>query len=248
MAEQRTPPHASDEALAAFAMRRAEHQEDADDPEARHIGQCQECQAEVAHIKLLLRQLDQHVYRLECPSVEQLTAYALGELGATERRRIAAHVQGCARCADEVAITREVLAPANPPGALAAIRRVLAGLVPSQSTLTPALNLRDRSRPDEDNAPRIFRAEGVEITLRSEADRGNAVLYGMIGRDEADAGTAPISVRLLQSIETAHVEPAVAATADVELDAFELGPVPSGTYQVEVLLADRVIVIPSLTL
>jgi Putative zinc-finger len=264
MAEQRDPPHAGEEALATYALQQEgdrEGQAGADDVEARHIRECAQCQAEVARIELLLRQLDRQLYRLECPAVEQLTAYALGELGRAERRRIEAHVQGCTRCTDEVEVTRSVLAPADPAGGpLAAVRRVLATLLPPQAAPAsgPALSLRDRERPEagENETPRIFTAEGVEITLRSETERGHSLLYGAIHReDEAEAGTTAISVRLVQApAEAAELtgpasrEPTVVATADVALDAFELGPVPSGTYQLEVLLAVRVIVIPSLTL
>jgi len=264
MAEQRDPPHASEEALAAYALQQEGDREGlagADDVEARHIRECTQCQAEAARIEVLLGHMDRQLYRLECPPVEQLTAYALGELGGAERRRVETHVQGCAHCTDEVEVTRSVLAPADPAGGpLAVVRRVLATLVPPQAAFgaAPALSLRDRERPEagENETPRIFAAEGVEITLRSETERGKSVIYGAIQRDdEAEAGTTAISVRLVQApAEAAELtgpaspEPTVVATADVALDAFELGPVPSGTYQLEVLLAVRVIVIPSLTL
>jgi anti-sigma factor ChrR (cupin superfamily) len=258
MAEQRDPPHASEEALARYALQQEEDQAGADDVEAQHIRECAQCQAEVARTELLLRQLDRQLYRLECPPVEQLTAYALGELDNAERQRVKVHVQRCARCTDEVEVTRSVLAPADPAaGPLAAVRRVLATLLPPQAApaSAPALSLRDRERPeaDENETPRIFAADGVEVTLRSETERGKSVLYGTLHRaDEGDAGTTPISVRLVQApaeaARPAVAEPSVVATADVALDAFELGPMPSGMYQLQVLLADRVIVIPALTL
>jgi anti-sigma factor RsiW len=229
--------HATAEALAAYAL---DPQSDASaSPSARHIETCVECRAEAAWLRAQLAALEAGPERAACPSVETVTAYALGELSGTEQLIAAAHIRQCVACTEEVAVTREALAVA--PGEStaaesplrAALRRVAAALVPP-----PALSAARavRGAEDEGDTLRTYQAEGVEVTLRSErhdTERGQFLIYGTVSQ-----AAGPVAALLVAQGEAATpmvIESAIAG------DAFELGPVPPGSYRLDILLADRVV-------
>jgi hypothetical protein len=98
-----------------------------------------------------------------------------------------------------------------------------------------------RLRGDGPGVPvQIYQAEEHALSLRCEMDRGQVVLCGIIGQGYDAA--PPILVRLLRA------DAAPAAETLVEGSSFELGPVPPGDYQIEILLPDRLLVIAALTL
>ncbi len=204
----------------------------------------------------LLRVSEMHQDRVGCPTAETVQAYALGELTETARRATEAHVARCLHCAAEILATRETLplpagAAQEQGGAVTWVRRILATLLPIRPAADPALALRGMADGvDEEGAPRTFAAEGVELTLRHERERGAFVLYGIIAGGESASVSSPLSARLLHTPaarDVAVAEPALAAEVPVEFRAFEFHDVAPGTYQLEVLFPDRVIVVGALT-
>ena len=244
--------HADDETLAGYAL----DPTGVDDAAARHIAGCAACSAEVAWYTALLRVSEMHQDRVGCPTAETVQAYALGELTETARRATEAHVARCLHCAAEILATRETLplpAGAAQVGAVARVRRILATLLPIRPAADPALALRGTADSvDEEGTPRTYTAEGVELTLRHERERGAFVLYGTIAGGESAPVSPPLSARLLHTpaagdVAGASAEPALAAEVPVEFRAFEFHEVAPGTYQLEVLFPDRVIVVGALT-
>jgi hypothetical protein len=250
--------HADDEMLASYALDPG----GVDDAAARHVAGCAACSAEVAWYRALLRVGAMRRDRAGCPTAETVQAYALGELTDPARRATEAHVASCLQCAAEVLATRESLAlPAGAAqeqegamGAVARARRIVATLLPLRPAADPAFALRGPEEgASEDVRPRTFAADGVELTLRHEPERGAFVLYGTIAGDGPTPASTPLSARLLNAPEAGDVAvagagPTLSAEVPIEFRAFEFHGVTPGTYQLEVLFPDRVIVISSLTL
>jgi hypothetical protein len=245
--------HADGETLASYAL----DPTGADDAVADHIATCATCSAEVAWYTSLLRVGDLRRNRVGCPTAQTILAYALDELSGPARREAAAHVARCVHCAAEVLTTREALplvaaAAQEQEGALTRARRILATLLPLAPSSDPALALRGPAdTADEEGAPRTFAAEGVELSLRHERERGAFVLYGTIAGNESAELSRPLSARLLSAPaggDAAIAELALVAEVPIEFRAFEFHDVAPGAYQLEVLFPDRVIVVAALTM
>jgi len=252
MSEAPDAGHADGETLASYAL----DPTGVDDAAARHIAGCATCSAEVAWYTALLHVGDLRRDRVDCPTAQTVLAYALGELSESARRATEAHVARCMHCAAEVLTTREALplpagAAQEQEGALTRVRRILATLLPLTPAADPALALRGPAdAADEEGAPRTFAAEGVEISLRQERERGAFVLYGTIAGSKSTALSRPLSARLLHAPAAGDVgmaEPALAAEVPVEFRAFAFHDVAPGAYQLEVLFPDRVVVVAALT-
>jgi|GEM_PF-1599569 len=251
MSEAPDAGHADGETLASYAL----DPTGVDDAAARHIAGCAACSAEVAWYTALLRVGDLRRDRVGCPTAETVLAYALGDLSEPARREAEAHVARCMHCAAEVLATRETLpraagAAQEQESAVTRVRRILATLLPLAPAGDPALALRGTAdAADGEGAPRIFAAEGVEIGLRQEGERGGFLLHGTIAEGESAASSPPLSARLLHAPAAGDVdmtEPTLAAEVPVEFRAFEFHDVASGAYQLEVLFPDRVVVVAAL--
>lgn len=239
-ADASTPEHVTAEALAAYAL---DPRQMDDESSKRHIETCVECRAEAAWLRGRLAALEASPERAQCPSVETVTAYALGELSGNEQLIAAAHIRGCAACTEEAAVAREALAmPAGetPESPLrAAMRRVTAMLAPPPS-LAAARAVRGDA--DEGDTLRTYEAEGLTVALRSaphDTERGHFLVFGTVSQ----AGTqpvAPVAALLVAQGEGATVAPVV-IEAPIVGDAFELEPVSPGTYRLDILLADRIV-------
>jgi hypothetical protein len=246
--------HAGDEDLAAYGMDRALVAPEV----ARHIESCPECRGDAERYARLAGAIERELYRADCYSPDALTAYVFGELPGKHWRAVEAHLAECRHCRDDVAVTREVF-PAAPRLTLWDVaRRVVAALVAPGPVLNPAFV--QKGGPGEHAPLQTFasREEGIEVRLeRFEGAPGEHYVTGRVTVTGAEA-EAPISARLLRVPAEGEAAGAqVAAEALVEEEdgvegeaegKFDLGPVPPGSYRLEVLLPDRLIEIASLTL
>jgi hypothetical protein len=241
------PEHATAEALAAYAL---DPRHTDDEPAKRHIETCMECRAEAAWLRVRLAALEAGPERAQCPSVETVTAYALGELSGNEQLIAAAHIRGCAACTEDVAVAREALAlPADeaPESSLrAALRRVTAALAPP-----PALaGARAVRGADEGDTLRTYEAAGVEVTLRSaphDTERGHFLVFGTVKMAAGQEGGRPIAPVAALLVAQGEAAAPVVIEAPFVGDAFELEPVPPGTFRLDILLADRIVEIAPIT-
>jgi hypothetical protein len=97
--------------------------------------------------------------------------------------------------------------------------------------------------------PRIYGAEGVEVSLRPRLERGKYILTGSVSVGAGASVGDPIAARLVStSAASEGGEQAAPIEVRIEYDAFELGPMPPGTYTVEILFADRLLEIAALDL
>jgi hypothetical protein len=229
-----------------------------DDAVRDHLSRCAACRAEVRAMRTLSSQLAQQLYRADCLPTETIVGLAGGDLSRAERIAAQAHVQYCARCAEELALTTEALQQPEPLLAWAAptvaqqvagqVRRLIATLVnrlaPDAPDVAMGLNLRSRGN-SATPAPQIFAAEDVMITLRGTPDAdGYVQLDGQLSSStDAAIATTAILVRL---IAPDAITPVAEDTAEGGI--FLLGPFPAGHYTLEADLPGRVITIPDLAL
>jgi hypothetical protein len=265
MARPEGSTHASQDDLAAYAVDTTLIEADM----AQHIATCPYCRAEVERY----HDLEARLYRVECPDMEDLEAYALGTLSAARMATIERHRLDCPRCEGDLAVLRDVRAPiagqifAPPtPAAGAAdvsvwerlqgsMRRIVAELLPAP----PGVGLAVKSRGDlgiwgdkagDERATEIYTAGAIEVALRRRRGPEGTILSGQItGAEDA------IAARLVAAgTVDAHQGP-LGAAASVPLETaippggfFTLGPALAGSYTLEVLAGDELIVIADLQL
>ncbi len=95
---------------------------DGDSKLADHIEDCPVCSARVQLLAAEERVLQQNLHRAECPSARELGEYALGVVSPARQRAIAAHLQICPACNEELETMQTfllTLAPAPAPAASA---------------------------------------------------------------------------------------------------------------------------------
>lgn len=188
------------------------------------------------------RRLQGHLYRFACPSPLVLGEYDLGLLDPMERTRIAAHVVGCPRCAEELRTLRDFLAAEDdmlPIGAIERMRRIVATLLPPPLRTSPYANLRGA----DDATTRTYQAGDVTITLDLGAPvrRGRTSLVGLLWRNSDDPETVSGSPAVL--IDTAGARQM--ATID-DVGNFTFDDITPGAYQLELTLGDDIITIEGL--
>ncbi len=218
----------------------------------RHIATCPACQREVAAIGAFTTTLRGRLYRVDCPPSEDLTALAAGTISASTRATTEAHLPTCARCREELALVTAALDDHDPildwtaPTTPNRLRRVLAALAdalaPGAPAPTPALQLRGAGAGST-TRPILYRAEDVTLSLRATpAPQGRIEIEGLVSAaNDASLALATLPVRLYAI--TAEAPPRLVAEDVAEGGTFLLGPVPSGTYTLEVHLPDRIIAV-----
>lgn len=146
-------------------------------------------QARLAALMDQTRALQAALFRVTCPAPLELGEYELGLLEAPRRVAVAAHLDECPHCAEELeGLTAALQAAVRPPATTGGLRRIvmrLAGALDGLGSLTPAPALRGADQVDcyigEDFMLSLARrevAEGIELTgtlLASEGE-GRATL------------------------------------------------------------------------
>lgn len=123
-----------------------------------HLAACPACAARMQAIADLQGRLHQRLYRLFCPSSDELAAFLQNHMIPTERSRVRQHLDGCPQCQAELAMLKDITAapllrPPDQPH-----RRVVA-------------------QPQHPHVPPIgegsvYRAGSFQITLNVELQRG----------------------------------------------------------------------------
>jgi hypothetical protein len=185
--------------------------------------------------------LGRALFRFDCPAPLTIGEYDLGLLGPAERTAVAQHLLECHDCSEELALLRSFMAaePNWSPGLAEQARRLVAKLVtpPGRSLRPGPVGLRDLA-----GAPAtIYRAEELSITLERGPDERE--VSGLVTRDRVGPDElAGLEVHLL--------------AADGSRQVAQLGPagdfgfldVPAGTFDLELWLLDRVVLITGVDL
>ncbi|HEX5416094.1 MAG TPA: hypothetical protein VFZ25_10540 [Chloroflexota bacterium] len=211
-----------------------------------HLNRCAYCSASARSYRDTQRGLRRILDRVECPSPQILGEYELNLVSPTERQRIAGHVLGCDRCADELRRLREFMAgglrPVRPDGLPERIRRIVANLVPPAAS--PAFaGLRGTS----DEVARVYQAGNLLLALewRPDVRPGRFTLVGLaMPEAAADASAEPdLADRPVHLI--AGPGPALVERTD-ELGNFQFADLAPGAYRLELDLDGEVVVVEDL--
>jgi hypothetical protein len=222
--------HATAEELTAYAL----DPSSLDPARVEHIGSCPVCFPEASWLR---------------GAVEAVVRFALGESSAEEQVSIYAHLRGCASCRQEVEMTRATFAdPLPAPDPIAAMKRLIAALVPA-----PALGTRGGR---EAGAPGSleFEAGDVHVILRIVTDRPDAdlsIVSGVLrGPTPAVQPEGVPRVALLYALPGSQTHTSGALVAEANVTAsndFDLLGVPVGTYRLEIVSGNEMIVVSPVT-
>jgi hypothetical protein len=175
---------------------------------------------------VLERALTRKLYRVECPDPHVLGEYHLGLLG--DRPEVAAHVQDCRLCQEELVALKRFLGVREIPPA----RVLLAQWLPSLRVAEPAPAFALRGEPRMTSA--TYRAEEFTVTVSVHEDPKGPdvrIVSGVVTPvDVSHGGWALLS-------GPAH-------TAEVPVDAagqFAFGGVPVGRYTLELQLGEATV-------
>lgn len=212
-------------------------------PVAAHLRACPSCAATVRAYARQQRQLQDGLDPGGCPSSQTLGEYELEVLGAEARVRIAAHVQRCPHCTDELRTLRDFLAwepPAPEPGLVERGRQRLA-LVLAPPPQTAMAGLRGAEAADN----RTYQAADITVSLSLAFDRRRRAsdLLGLIWRESA--GPETLAGR---TVTLTAAEGASQTTAIDELGNFAFESVAPGTYRLEVALDAQLLAIAELVI
>jgi hypothetical protein len=179
-------------------------------------------------------QLVRALYRYDCPSPLELGEYDLDLLPPATRIAIAQHTLECDECTAELATLRTFLSTDPPvvPSFVERARRVLARLVSSPQGAV-ALGLRN----SEAASSTIFRVEDVSISLIRGP--GEDEVTGMVARDVTGPETLVDADVYLIDADGARRVATIGAAGE-----FSIAPIPTGSFELELRLPDRVVVIP----
>ena len=210
-----------------------------------HLQQCSACQEEVRWLRMMQVTLD----RFDCPTVEALRDFAMDDLPAQEKRDIAEHLNLCTTCSAEVRDFVEVddfakapaesAPPLTVPSFISRIRKIVAAIA---GDAAPAFAV--RSSPiftlHEDTSPRIFEAEGLTFTLSILPQGDQVMIYGVL----LDEPQPALLARLVSPIDALDdISSQVFAEALIEQGGFKLGPVTLGTYALEILFPEQMVLV-----
>jgi len=225
-----------------------------------HLRDCPFC-SERAHVfadmqGLLRKQL----FRMFCPTSEDLAAYQQGLLNGDQRARITEHIKECPHCTREFnmleQLARETLPARSPPpengkssqahsGALSGkLRQVAAKLLASPPH--PLASAYGALRGPSQASQYAYHAENLQLTIgiqrvASRAER--RVIHGALELDDElydvfSGATAHLS----------HNETLIRTAELDELGNFVLDDLAPGTYQLALRLPDREVIVEALSL
>lgn len=217
--------------------------------EARqHLAQCPTCAERAAPYRQVVSALTSRLYRWDCPNTQEISDYAAGWLRGKRRRALTLHVKRCPRCAEELEISRQFLAPAPLPATPP--QRLIARLVPRRAMGAALAGLRGASSEDNGGWPRQYQVNGISLSLHRAAPSpggSGAMLLGLISRAEAPPEAfANREVRLIAS--DAPDRPPLATEQIDDLGNFVLSPIPTGRFDLLILLPEGELVIEGLEL
>ncbi len=249
------PPHLLNEDELVMAAWDA----DALTSEARqHLAACPVCSERVASYQRVRKSLTAYLYRWDCPETQEITDYAAGVIKGKRRRALASHFRQCPRCAEEVHMSQEFLAPSPPalppiPVALPVPfpesgRRLVARLLPQRAPGAALAGLRGGETGD--GWPRQYEVDGISLSLHRAAPSpgsAGAMVLGLISRAEsAPEVFAGVEVRLRKAGDPG--QPPLLVEQIDDLGNFVLSPVPIGQFDLLITLPEGELVIEGLEL
>jgi len=235
----RCPPALDDLALIAAV------DGEADATTLDHLRICPHCAQRARDFDELQQLLRQRLFRILCPSSDELAAYQQGWLDARRREEIHDHVRDCPFCSGELRLLVEAAQAAPTVMPINKLRRIIAVALtpPMGSPFGPAYGALRSAGYTRQYA---YRAENLELTLdiqRASGRPGRLALVGMLLNEEGLAGAMSRATASLLS------EDLVVSSALLDdLGSFVLEDVAPGDYSLSLRLPDIEVVVETLTL
>ena len=217
---------------------------EADEATLDHLRNCPHCAHRAHDFDQLQRLLRQRLFRILCPSSDELAAYQRGWLDAPRHEQIREHVRDCPFCSSELRLLIEAaqVEPTATPSS--GLRRIIAvALTPLRAPFTPAYG---GLRAGGYSGQYAYRAENLELTLdiqRASGRPGRLALVGMLLNEEGLAGGMSRATASLVS-ENLIVS---SATLD-DLGSFVIEDLAPGNYSLSLRLPDLEVVVEALSL
>jgi anti-sigma factor RsiW len=208
-----------------------------------HLRDCPHCAQRVRDFDELQRLLRQRLYRILCPSSDDLLAYRQGWLDDRRASAISAHLRDCPHCVGEVRLLDEAAGVPPWPPPISQLRRVVAAaLAPRPQPVAVYGGMRSSGH----SMQYAYRAERLELMLdvqRATGRPGRVVLVGTLLDEEALPGETQRAIASL--LEGDFV---VSSAALDELGNFVLDDITPGDYSLSLRLPDLEVVVEVLTL
>jgi hypothetical protein len=225
-----------------------------------HLRDCPFC-SERAHVfENMQGLLRKQLFRMFCPTSEELAAHQQGLLMGDQRAHITEHLKECPHCTREFNLLEqlagEVLPARSPPAANGKsahehnsalpgkLRRIAARLLPTPAK--PLAGVYGALRGPSQTSQYAYHAENLQLTLGvqrvvSRTDR--RVIHGALELDDElydafSGATARLS----------HNETLIRTAELDELGNFVLDDIAPGTYQLALRLPDREVIVEALSL
>jgi hypothetical protein len=213
----------------------------------QHLAQCPTCAGRAAPYRQFISALTSRLYRWDCPQTQEVSDYAAGWLHGKRRRALTLHLRRCPRCTEELEISRQFLAPTSTPRATRP--RLIAQVLPRRTTSPALAGIRGGSE-DNEGWPRQYQINDISLSLHRAAPASGgsgAMLLGLISRAEAPPDSFTDIEIHLTAAETPD-EPPVATEQIDDLGNFVLSPIPTGRFDLLILLPEGDLVIEGLEL
>lgn len=219
---------------------------DADVDVLAHLRACTYCTRRAREFADLHGLLSKRLYRVLCPSSDELVAYQQGWLRNGQRVALRDHLRDCPHCAADLRLLVEAadVPLIAPQPRMQTLRRVIAQLLepPSLSPLGPVYGAMRGSAP---GGQYVYRAENIEIMLdveRATGHSGRLVLFGALLRGDSPKDLNSASASLL-------CDDAIVSSAMLdELGNFMLDDITPGDYSLSLRLPDCEVVVEALSL
>jgi hypothetical protein len=225
-----------------------------------HLRDCPYCSERARVFEEMQGLLRKQLFRMFCPTSEELAAYQQGLLDGDQQARIAEHLKECPHCTREFnlleQLSRETLPARSPPptnghsaqshnGAVSSkLRQIAAKLLVSPAK--PLVGAYGALRGPSQASQYAYHAENVQLTIgiqRVVSRSERRVLHGALELDddlyeELSGATARLT----------HNETLIRTAELDELGHFVLDDLAPGTYQLAVRLPDREVIVEALSL
>jgi hypothetical protein len=208
-----------------------------------HLRDCPHCAQRAQDIDELQQLLRQRLYRILCPSSDDLLAYRQGWLDERRRLDLRDHLRDCPHCGRELRLLDEAAGAPPWPPPINNLRRLIATVVPPQRQ---HLAVYGGLRSGGHGAQYAYRAEHLELTLDVQRVAGRperVVLVGMLFDEDAPPGEMQRATASL--LEGDYV---VSSAVLDELGNFVIDDIAPGDYSLSLRLPELEVVVEALTL
>ena len=216
---------------------------EADEEVVAHLRDCPHCAQRARDFGELQQLLRQRLYRILCPSSDDLLAYRQGWLDERRMAMLRTHLRDCPHCARELRLLEEASGAPPWPPPISDLRRVVAmALAPLRE---PAA-IYGGFRGAGNGCHYAYRAEHLELTLdiqHANGQPGRVVLVGMLFDEEAPPGEMQRATASL--LEGDFV---VSSAALDELGNFVFDDITPGDYSLSLRLPELEVVVEALTI